>query len=164
MNWFAFLSPDQGNGPNSARRSSGSARREPRDSQGHVRAFMPNLARMLQDYAATFNQSAAGQLQVEVHQNGNGVEGIHLRFDGSGFAFRLTGKGAIQVDRVGAKETTAHALLRPRLNRRGVLLCWREQPLSNGGGVLRRTADELCEYYILHAVRASLVEDSETSR
>jgi len=163
MNWFAFLSPDEGHGPDSARRNPGSQRRIPRDSEGHVRAFLPDLARMLQDYVATFNQSAADQLRLEVRKDGDGVEGIHLKFDGSGFEFRPTGKGAIQVVRFGVDGTKAYALLRPRTNRRGELLGWREQDLAASGPVLRRTAEELCETYLLHTVRSSLLTQSETT-
>jgi len=128
-----------------------------------VRVFLPHFVRTLQDAAATFNQSATGQLHVEVNRNGNGIEAIQLRFDGCGFAFRPTGKGAIQVDRIDPGNSAAHALLRPRLNRRGTLKCWREQQQSNGGDALRRTTDELCEHYLLHTVRSRLVSNSKTA-
>lgn len=163
MNWFDFLTPDEGEDPNSARRNSPLPKKEPRDAEGHVRTLLPHLARTLQDAADTFNQSAKDQVQVEVIQNGDGVEGILLKFDGCGFAFEPTGKGAVQVNRLDGDGPAAHALLRPRLNRRGTLLSWREHPMSRGEAAIPRTADELCEHYFLQTVRCSLVSDSDSA-
>jgi hypothetical protein len=161
MNWFDFLTPDEGEDPNSARRSSDLPKEEPRDAEGHVRAFLPHLERILLDAAGTFNQSATDKVQVDVIRNREGVEGILLKFDGCGFAFEPTGKGAIQVKRLDGDGPTAHALLRPRLSRRGTLRSWREHPTSRGEAAIPRTADELCEHYFLQTVRCSLVSDSD---
>jgi hypothetical protein len=160
MNWLGFLSPDEGKGEDSARRDPRTTPGVPRDAEGHVRDFMSRFAEWLREAAATFNQSAADRLEVDVRRSGERVEWIRLCFNGSGYLFTSVGKGTIQVERFTPAGRTPCALLRPRLNGSGILSGWREQQLFEGGQTIRRGDDELCEHYLLHMMRSRLIASS----
>ena len=152
MSWFAFLNPDEGASGDAMRRSP-RASQNPRDPEGHARAFMQRFAEWLTEAAATFNQTAPERLEVETGQSDGLVQWLRLRFNDGGYAFTRVGKGTIRVERLSASGRVPEALLRPKLNGNGKLHSWREQQLSPGGQTLRRAADELYEHYLLSTVR-----------